>query len=436
VEQEHGGQRYKQAVPRLEEKERVSAEMESALRRLVSRVALLGIGRQASTDLLLRRITHEMRGEPSVALLESLLGETVDAIARLDDAFDPEIPAVTPHKALGVALDRIDLSPSLSESSQVLRQSLQDERADALIKAQELADLVNRHGRLLNDDLEVLQGVLHSVGSRLEDIRRYIDTEISEQEASANEGQAWDAMVREEMRELGERSRQAMDLSTLRHQVTVRLETIDQHFRAYRESEDARFAAYRDRADQMRLRVEELESQASSLKDSLQREHERASTDPLTGIPNRLAYETHIEAAWRQWQVDGRPLCVAALDIDHFKRINDSLGHAAGDAVLRIVGQALYEQSDERMFVCRYGGEEFVLVLTQTGLDEALRRGEALRLMVEKLAFRAGGKDDAVTLSGGFAAFRRSDTPAKALERADRALYAAKDAGRNRLVTA
>jgi diguanylate cyclase len=433
--EQHGVQRYQQTLLDLEEQERISAETQRALRRLVSRLAVFGSGRHKAADVLLERIGQEMRREPTMDTLDGLLSDMVDAIARLDEATAASPPSASGHRALAVALDGIELDPALGSSAEVLKVSLQDTATDVLSKARELAHLVNRHGRLLKDDIEIMQGVLHSVGSRLEDIRRYIDVEVTEQESNSSEGHAWDALMREEMRELGERSRQAMDVVSLRAQVTARLETIGQHFRSYRASEEVRFASYLQRADQMRQRVEELETQTATLKDSLKREHERASTDQLTGIPNRFAYETHIEAAWRQCTLEGSPLCVAALDIDHFKRINDSLGHAAGDAVLRIVGQTLHGQADDRLFVCRYGGEEFVLVFARTGLDEALRRGDALRILVEQLAFRANGKAVPVTLSGGLAFFRPEDTPEEAMQRADRALYAAKDAGRNRLMS-
>ncbi|HEX7815201.1 GGDEF domain-containing protein [Dyella sp.] len=443
MDQEHWGQRYQQALQSLDEQERVSAEREAALRRLVARVAMFGVGRHGVSDALLGRIRLAMRATVSHEEIEAFLGDSVDAIAHIDEV-QPSVvveaasavPASSPngHEALAGALQDIELSPALGDMARLLRESLADWQSDVMQNARELAGLVNRQGRLLRDDIEGLQGVLQSVGSRLEDIRSYIDTEVTEQQACANESHVWDKLVRDEMRDLGERSAQAVDLAGLRALVTTRVESIDKHLRSYREREVQRYAGYMQRADEMRRRVEELEFQASSLKDSLEREHERASTDPLTGIPNRLAYEMRVEEAWRQWVLDGRPLCVAALDIDHFKRINDTLGHAAGDAVLKVVGQTLQQQADERLFVCRYGGEEFVLVFIDTSLDEAMRRGEALRVMIEKLSFRASGKPVPVTLSGGFASFTPGDTPAQALARADRALYAAKDAGRNRLM--
>ena len=429
-------QRYQEALLRLDEHERVTAAKEQGLRRLVARMASFGLGRHTAADPVLLRISAAMRGEVSVDAIEVMLSDMVDAVAHLDDG--PVVAVRTPaapvgHLALAEALNGIELAAELAEPARALKASLEEAVVDALLKAQELAELVNRQSSLFKDDIAALENVLHIVGARLEEIRRHLQLEADERANSADDGNQLDSLMRAQMHALGEHTRYAIDLAQLRTQVTQRLETIDQHLRTHRIREQERYAAYRDRAEQMRRRVEELETQANSLRDSLEREHERAATDPLTGIPNRLAYESHIDAAWRQWLVGRRPLCVAALDIDHFKRINDTLGHAAGDAVLRVVGQALHAQSDDRLFVCRYGGEEFVLVFTDTSLDEAMLRGEKLRALVEALSFRAGGRPVPVTLSGGFASFEPGDMPEQTLARADRALYAAKDAGRNRL---
>jgi diguanylate cyclase len=168
------------------------------------------------------------------------------------------------------------------------------------------------------------------------------------------------------------------------------------------------------------------------LQDSLRREHVLAVTDPLTGLPNRLAYERHMEGIERDVRESARAVCVAAFDIDHFKTINDSFGHAAGDAVLRIVGQTFTRELPDDAFVARYGGEEFVVVFGGTSPEQARLKAEGLCAMIARLAFHASGKPVKVTMSGGITQFGPDDTPVRAFDRADRALYAAKRLGRNR----
>jgi diguanylate cyclase len=246
------------------------------------------------------------------------------------------------------------------------------------------------------------------------------------------QGRDLDATVREEIRLLAEQTQSATDLDALQAQVNARLSMIDEHFRAFRVREDERLATYRDRAERMKDRVEELETQATSLQDSLRREHELALTDPLTGLPNRLAYERRMAEIEDDVRERGGMACVGAFDIDHFKVINDSFGHAAGDAVLRIVGQTLTRELPPPAFVARYGGEEFVVVFAGIPAEDALAAAQALCETVAALAFHASQKPVTVTMSGGITRFLGNDSPATAFDRADRALYAAKRAGRNR----
>jgi len=261
---------------------------------------------------------------------------------------------------------------------------------------------------------------------------RYLVAETEHVVVGDEQGRDLDATVREEMRLLIEQTQGATDLDALQAQVNARLAMIDQHFRAFRAREDERLASYRDRAERMRDRVEELETQATSLQDSLRREHELALTDPLTGLPNRLAYERRMAQIEEEVRERGSVACVGAFDIDHFKVINDSFGHAAGDAVLRIVGQTLTRELPEPAFVARYGGEEFVVIFTGVLADQALAAAQTLCETVAALAFHASQKPVTVTMSGGITRFLANDTAASVFDRADRALYAAKRAGRNR----
>jgi diguanylate cyclase len=177
-----------------------------------------------------------------------------------------------------------------------------------------------------------------------------------------------------------------------------------------------------------------LETERTTLQRSLEREHELAQTDTMIGMPNRLAYEKRIEAAFEGWQATSRPLCVAAIDIDHFKSINDTYGHTAGDAVLRIIGQALLKHVRPCDFVARYGGEEFIVIFDGADEAESLQVCERLRGKIQHLAFHASRQPVRVTASIGLAQFQPGDTPQSVFDRADLALYTAKNGGRNRCV--
>ncbi|TCV91651.1 diguanylate cyclase [Luteibacter rhizovicinus] len=441
MEQEHWERKYHLALERMERDERDFRVLEEGLRRLVLRLAALARGQGDEADRLLDRLGDGLRQASSPEALDPLLDELADAVAHLDrsarplpdDALDhPDPPGV---EALRVILQRIVLLPAFTERGDRLRAALAEVRdaQGTAILAGQLADLVNHQREALRTDIVKLQDLLGEVSGRLGEMTRYLDGELEGRNAGAVEGRGLDSSVREEIRLLGEHTRDAVDLGTLQRQVESRLEMIDRHFKAYRSREDARLAAYRDRAERMRDRVEELETQATTLQDSLRREHELALTDPLTGLPNRLAYERRIAQSEQALRDAGTPFCIGAFDIDHFKTINDSFGHAAGDAVLRIVGQALTGRATPRdVFVARYGGEEFVAIFDAVDQAEAMRIAEDLCRIVEGLAFHAKSRPVKVTMSGGVARFDATDTVDSVFERADRALYTAKRAGRNR----
>src|SRR5882757_7736087 len=164
--------------------------------------------------------------------------------------------------------------------------------------------------------------------------------------------------------------------------------------------------------------------------------HEQAMHDKLTGLYNRHYVEEWFGLELRRAQRHGRPIAAIMLDVDHFKRFNDSFGHEAGDLVLRELAGALRRSTRGSDVASRYGGEEFLVLLPECPFDAALGKAEQLRKEVAKLELRYGDKPlGPVTVSLGVAAFPdHAKESAELLRHADEALYEAKGAGRNRVV--
>ena len=161
----------------------------------------------------------------------------------------------------------------------------------------------------------------------------------------------------------------------------------------------------------------------------------QALRDPLTGLHNRRFLDEAAEALARQATRREAPLAVAMLDVDHFKRLNDGHGHAVGDAVLRDIGALLSTRLRRSDIACRYGGEEFLIVLPDCDAVQAWGRMDALRRLI--VARRLGGiTGHRVTCSIGVAALGPGADIAAAIADADQALYDAKRTGRNRVVVA
>ncbi len=159
---------------------------------------------------------------------------------------------------------------------------------------------------------------------------------------------------------------------------------------------------------------------------------EAATTDRLTHVANRPTLLAFLFAEVERAARYGRPLSIAFVDIDHFKAVNDTHGHAAGDEVLRGVAEVFRSSTRNADFVARYGGEEFVLVFPETSVDEATAVAEKLRLAVMKQRFRAGAEELAVSVSIGIAGGQGQHLRVDQLLRdADAAMYSAKSLGRN-----
>lgn len=153
-------------------------------------------------------------------------------------------------------------------------------------------------------------------------------------------------------------------------------------------------------------------------------------TDSLTGIGNRRMLTSRLADEIVSAQRTKRPMAVAFFDIDHFKCVNDSYGHAVGDLALCHIADTLRMNLREYDVIARFGGEEFVTLFLETDLDQALPLAERIRIAVSELAISE--IPEGLTISAGLTAWREGDTAGSLLRRADRALYGAKEAGRNR----
>src|SRR4029077_276762 len=163
----------------------------------------------------------------------------------------------------------------------------------------------------------------------------------------------------------------------------------------------------------------------------VERVKQLAYLDGLTGIFNRRFFELRIMEEIERARRYGTGMSVIMADIDHFKRLNDEFGHLLGDEVLRQVSSLFHQQVRKIDVVCRYGGEEFAILLTQTKKEQALTVAEKLRKIVEGWQFT--GAPRTVTISAGVASYPEHGTvPDDLIRGADSALYAAKQAGRNR----
>jgi diguanylate cyclase len=192
-----------------------------------------------------------------------------------------------------------------------------------------------------------------------------------------------------------------------------------------------------ERAVTLESELQRSSEEITTLKAQLDNVRKESLTDGLTAISNRKAFDQEIVSALEEAHRTGNPVSLLICDIDHFKKFNDTWGHQIGDQVLKLVACCLSDNVKGRDMVARFGGEEFVVVLRQTALDNATLLAERLRDYVQSKQLVKKSTGDILgmlTVSIGVASSAEFDTPASLIQRADVCLYRAKNTGRNRVV--
>lgn len=181
------------------------------------------------------------------------------------------------------------------------------------------------------------------------------------------------------------------------------------------------------------------EQEANALRRRLDEARREAYLDPLTGLPNRRAFEAHYERVHREAREAEEPLSIAFCDLDRFKQVNDIHGHDAGDRVLKLVAQELASASDDNCHVSRHGGEEFVVLFRGMGTDQAKARLDRTRESIGRRRLINRDTEEPIgqiTFSAGVADVFAYRDPRRALRAADEALLRAKEGGRNQVLVA
>ena len=280
------------------------------------------------------------------------------------------------------------------------------------------------------------EAYLKQLNERLEAFQGHLQVASDGHADSRSAARELDTQIREQVDGLQSSVQEAADLDSLKHVLESHLEgllgTMDEHQQQRDQREQETAARLKGLAE----RVANMEQEAQGYREHLEVQRQKALVDPLTGLPNRAAWSERLDQEVNTWHQRGNNLSLAMLDLDHFKRINDGYGHLAGDKVLKIIANVLRKRLRPSDFIARFGGEEFVLLMPNSSLSDALAAGEVLRAAIEACPFHFKGEPVTITVSMGVAQFQPGERSDLALKRADEALYRAKAAGRNQVQAA
>ncbi|MGO4998204.1 diguanylate cyclase domain-containing protein [Oceanisphaera sp. W20_SRM_FM3] len=266
----------------------------------------------------------------------------------------------------------------------------------------------------------------------LEEVHQYAAITLSEEQSLCDARSHHNQHVAGELRAISEHLI-CQENAQLKADIEVRMRSIN-HILVQNERLQAREQALLTRMTEMEQQIGFLKQEADHFQQQLSKQNDKLFVDSLTQIHNRAGMDQRLEVEYRQWLRDDKPLCIALLDIDYFKEINDKYGHLAGDKALRLIARTLQRSLRESDFVARFGGEEFTVLLNNVSQDNLETPLQKLREQVKKIPFRFKDQPVTITISLGATLFKAGDTIHSALERADQALYRAKHAGRDQLV--
>ncbi|MDD2049849.1 diguanylate cyclase [Pseudomonas putida] len=389
---------------------------------------------EAANEAQLPELPEQSPDEPEDDQPEVVQALEEDPHYALPDGTEPTYSSVAAHieETLLGLLDDLTLPERHKAQAQSMR-----ERLEHGLNWYELLPVL--------DDLAVLmlaindsgqhefEAYLQQLNERLESFQSHLH-EASEGHAdNTSAARDLDSQLREQVDGLQSSVQGAADLDSLKHILENRLEgllgTMDEH----QQQRDQREQDMANRLQGLAERVANMEQEAMGYREHLEEQRQKALIDPLTGLPNRAAWSERVDQEVLEWQKNGGHLLMAILDLDHFKHINDSYGHLAGDKVLKIVANVLRKHLRSRDFIARFGGEEFVLLIPQTALPIGYQLAQSLRAAIEACPFHFKGERVTITLSIGISAFRSGERSEVVLKRADEALYRAKHQGRNRV---
>lgn len=295
----------------------------------------------------------------------------------------------------------------------------------------ELRTLVQR----VSEDKLALEEIMRELTAELGNIGSVLSADSTDRHEGHQQAVALSERINHGVAGLQEEVNTAVDLTALRSSVGNAIETIRSGVTEFIEKDAARVEAAERRNDELKARLAAMESEAQELQDSLDESRDRLMRDSLTGAGSRFAYDEMIARALRERRRHRDDFCLVIFDIDHFKRINDTYGHAAGDRALKLVASTVASSVRETDDLFRIGGEEFALLMPRTAGDEASVVVEAIRQTVADTGFHFDEKPVTIRLSAGLTTARDQDTTQTLFERADDAMYRAKKAGRDRLVS-
>lgn len=389
---------------------------------------------EQATDLFIEilKITHPAPPEPEIKLAGE--EESVDEVLYTPPIF-VDVRVVT--EQLQEYLSSLVIPEAFEAQMAGIREALlhpeQSPQAFEELLNEAVALLINIKEFSEAEQKDIDQFLLH-IAAQLSELNVMVTQTTDMANTSVKTRNKLDQSVFTQIRELQVQAIKTTSLDSLKDMVNECFKTIATEIKNHHQQDKELQQNFQDRMAELINKMISLEVETETLKAELKVVRAQNLHDTLTGLFNRNAYNARIKDEIARYKRYLSPLTLAIWDIDHFKKINDTFGHKAGDRVLALTAKQLHDHTRDTDFIARFGGEEFVMLLPNTSKDAALFLVEQLRELIQTTGFNSNGQAVPVTISCGLTELLDDDTEDSFFERADKALYEAKHNGRNQCV--
>lgn len=363
---------------------------------------------------------------PSGGLLNSV--KAAEPASNTTEEVDPKIV----EQFINI-LTNLKLSEEHNKQLENIKQNLNSSMA-----YQALHDSFLRTFNVIIEDLyeerETAETFLSTLNDTLSTMQTALKTTLSGAKKSASKHEQLNEKLHQHIDDMSGVVSSATSLSDVKKDINEKLTLIASALEEKTNFESAQQQSLEKQLKEMNTKVTQLEKQSASFEKRLQETQVKSMQDALTKLNNRAAFDDYFAKQMVRYHHEEFDLAIVILDLDDFKRINDTYGHTAGDKTLQVIANTLTKVIDKKAFIGRYGGEEFVLIFKDVNKTSLVSTLDSLRKHISRLPFKFKSNKVSITMSIGATHITKEDNIHIAFERADKALYQAKEKGKNRVI--
>ena len=418
-----------QNVSTIVDKDNTAVEEDKTAEVVFQLIRLLGLDSSSQQRIDKQIADHKTLSEQELQRIADTIREQLSV---------PEEDSKSIGEVITILLERLAILPGTNDAVQTIQNRVlkgidHDQWPEIL---NELADIVSGALSKVNEEKRRLESFIANVTEQLGEITRSITEDHEDGLSSHRETLSLQKLVQKRMSSMEQNVSSANDIDQLKSEISENIKLIRVGLEDFVDRAKSRQKTIETRNNILSSQISQMEKETEQLQQKLSENRQKLLYDALTGARSRLAYDEHMEQELARWKRYGSTFTYVILDIDYFKKVNDSYGHNAGDKALKIIAQLMLKQIRDADFLFRIGGEEFVLLLSNTNVDAADPLVTKLREAVQESSFHYKQKKIVLTLSAGLTEPNHNDDIEAIYKRADAALYRAKNSGRNSQIVA